>query len=79
MDTINISLPSQLKGQADELIHQGHFASFSDLVRTALRKIIAESQYDVLIREALKEHAKGKTTVLTSAADIRRYIRSKTT
>jgi Arc/MetJ-type ribon-helix-helix transcriptional regulator len=37
MKTINISLPDKLKSQADNLIKSGYYASFSDLVRTALR------------------------------------------
>ena len=79
MDTINISLPTQLKTQADALIEQGHYASFSDLVRTALRTLLAEMHYTALVREARKEHATGKTTVLSTPTDIRRYIRAKVT
>lgn len=77
MDTVNISLPSQLKGQADALIKQGYFASFSDLVRTALRKVLAESYYDSLVREAIREHKAGKTIVLKNKKDIHNYILSK--
>ena len=42
MKTINISLPDKLKTQADNLIRAGYYASFSDLVRTALRETIAK-------------------------------------
>lgn len=44
MKTINISLPDKLKSQADNLIRQGYFASFSDLVRTAIREVIGKQQ-----------------------------------
>jgi uncharacterized protein len=37
MTTINISLPDKLKKQADSLVKEGYYASFSDLVRSALR------------------------------------------
>jgi Arc/MetJ-type ribon-helix-helix transcriptional regulator len=40
MTTINISLPDKLKKQADKLIKDGYYASFSDLVRTGLRQMI---------------------------------------
>ena len=40
MTTINISLPEKLKKQADALIKQGYYVSFSDLVRTAIRRLI---------------------------------------
>jgi len=42
MKTINISLPDKLKTQADNLIRAGYYASFSDLVRTALRETISK-------------------------------------
>jgi len=41
MTTINISLPDVLKKEADLLIKQGYYASFSDLARVAIRKLIA--------------------------------------
>lgn len=79
MDTINISLPTQLKAQADALIEQGHYASFSDIVRSALRTLISELRYNAMVREAHRDHAKGKTIILKGSADIRRYIREKMT
>jgi Arc/MetJ-type ribon-helix-helix transcriptional regulator len=42
MKTINISLPDKLKSQADNLIKSGYYASFSDLVRTAMREVMAK-------------------------------------
>ncbi len=42
MKTINISLPDKLKSQADNLIKAGYYASFSDLVRTAIRETITK-------------------------------------
>ena len=40
--TVNISLPVELKMAADELIKAGHYASFSDFVRTAIRQLIEQ-------------------------------------
>lgn len=77
MDTINVSLPTQLKHQADALVEEGHFASFSDLVRTALRKILADVEHDSLMREAIRDHEAGKTIVLKNKKDIATYFRSK--
>lgn len=42
MKTINISLPDKLKTQADNLIRAGYYASFSDLVRTAIREVMSK-------------------------------------
>jgi len=74
MDTINISLPSKLKNQADSLIDKGYFASFSDLVRTAIRELVGGSQYDILIREAIEDHRRGKTKVLRTKKDIDAFL-----
>jgi Arc/MetJ-type ribon-helix-helix transcriptional regulator len=52
MKNINISLPSKLKSQAEALVLQGHFSTFSDLVRTAIR--------DLLRREYMKEKEREK-------------------
>ena len=46
MKTINISLPDKLKSHADNLIKQGYYASFSDLVRTAIREVMSKQMED---------------------------------
>ncbi len=75
MDTINISLPSQLKSQAEALIKQGYFASFSDLVRTALRQVIVEDTYNKSAKEAEREYKQGKTKSLRTKKDIDEYVK----
>ncbi|KKU23325.1 MAG: hypothetical protein UX35_C0006G0001, partial [Microgenomates group bacterium GW2011_GWA1_46_15] len=55
MQTINISLPAKLQDQANSLVQEGHFASFSDLVRTAIRDLLGKSQYDLWADEAKQE------------------------
>jgi putative addiction module CopG family antidote len=74
MNTVNISLPSQLKSQAETLVEDGYYASFSDLVRTALRKLIEDYQLDQLALEAQQEHAAGKAPVLSDKKAITRYL-----
>lgn len=75
MNTINISLPSQLKNKADDLITRGYFASFSDLVRTALRRTISDTEYDLLAQEAVQEHFSGKSTVLSSSQEVSKFVK----
>ncbi|MEK7592915.1 MAG: ribbon-helix-helix domain-containing protein [Patescibacteria group bacterium] len=75
MDTINISLPTQLKAQADALIDQGHYASFSDIVRSALRLILSTNQYDQIVQEAVEDHRLGRTKALRTKKDIEAYVR----
>jgi len=78
IDTINISLPSQLKQEAEGLITGGHFVSFSDLVRTALRKLLAESKYDLWAQVAINDYQKGKAKELSSKKEIEKYLDSLT-
>lgn len=75
MNTINISLPPVLKKQADALITAGHYASFSDLVRTAIRQLMTETIYDREAREAMEEYKKGKSTVLRDKKDIAAFVK----
>lgn len=76
INTINISLPSQLKQDAEVLIDTGHFVSFSDLVRTAIRKLLSESKYDLMAKEAIRDLKKGKSKVLNNQKDIENYLNS---
>ncbi len=75
MNTINISLPTQLKAQADALIDQGHYASFSDIVRSALRLILRTNHYDQMAQEAVEDYRLGKTKALRMKKDIDAYVR----
>ena len=70
MDTINISIPEKLRGQANKLVEAGYYASFSDLTRTAVRKLISESELDVLFDETQKDYKEGKAMVLKNQGDI---------
>lgn len=75
MDTINISLPTQLKMQSEALIEGGHYASFSDLVRSALRLIIHSNRYDQMAQEAVADYRQGKTKALRTKKDIDGFVR----
>jgi len=76
MTTINISLPDKLKEQAESLVDKGLYASFSDLVRDALRQTISKSRYDLWAEEAKEDLRKGRAKVLKSQKDIDEYIKS---
>ena len=74
MTTINISLPDTLKKLADELILEGHYASFSDLARTALRQILRDHKLDRFVAEAKRDDKAGKTKVLKTDKDIDKFF-----
>lgn len=76
MTTINISLPEKLKAKADQLIEQGYYVSFSDLTRTALRRIVADMELDILASEAKEEVKKGKAKVLQNPKDVADFMNS---
>ena len=76
MATINISLPAQLKSDAETLVDLGHYVSFSDLVRDALRKIVSKNKYDILFAETKKDLKNGEATVLKTKKDIDNYMNS---
>lgn len=70
MTTINISLPEQLKNDADLLVREGFYVSFSDLVRDSLRSILANARYEKIYRQAKKDYKDGKAIVLKNKSDI---------
>jgi Arc/MetJ-type ribon-helix-helix transcriptional regulator len=76
MTTINISLPDELKHNAEKLIASGHYASFSDLVRHSLRQTISADTYDKWALDAIFEHQQGKTKALNSLKDIDTFTQS---
>lgn len=75
MTTINISLPEQLKKEADTLVGAGYYASFSDLVRDSLRRAIATLRYDLWYTEAKKDEKAGRAVVIKSKKDIASYFK----
>jgi len=74
MTTINISLPEQLKKEADAAIKDGYYASFSDLARTALRQILQDRKLDRLVAEAKRDYKAGRGTILRTKKDIEEYF-----
>jgi len=75
MATINISLPEQLKKEADTLVGAGYYVSFSDLVRDSLRRAIAVSRYDLWYEEAKRDERSGQAVVVKSKKDIANYFK----
>jgi len=76
MSTINISLPTKLKSRAEALVKGGYYASFSDLVRDSLRRLIERSEYDLWADEAREDFKKGKAVILKSGKEINDYLKS---
>lgn len=76
MNTINISLPTKLKEQAQKLVDAGFYASFSDLVRDSLRQMVYKSKYDLMLEEAIEDEKRGDAVVLKSKKDIDDYMNS---
>ncbi len=76
--TVNISLPKPLADQAKAKVKQGHYASLSEVIRTALRnfltsdvpvyKISTKAERKAL--KALKDHKEGKTRQIKSLDDL---------
>ncbi len=75
MATINISLPTTLKSQAENAVGLGLYSSFSDFVRTAMREHLAAIKYNVWAEEAKKEKREGKGTIIKSDAELDAYFR----
>jgi len=76
MTTINISLPDKLKSQAQELVDSGFYASFSDLVRHALRQTVSKSKYDLMAEEAIRQEKSGEATVLRTHKEIKDFFKN---
>ncbi|KKQ92753.1 MAG: hypothetical protein UU16_C0057G0016 [Candidatus Woesebacteria bacterium GW2011_GWA2_40_7] len=76
MTTINISIPEKLKTDAEKLIKQGFYASFSDLVRDSIRHVLNVNKYDRWAAEAKEDLKNGKAVVLKNANDIEKYMES---
>lgn len=74
MQTINISLPPKLHADANKLVQSGDYASFSDVVRTALRDLVRKSPYDTLVEKALLEEKKGIIKSLKTKKDISNFL-----
>ena len=74
MTTINVSLPAKLKIQADNLVKSGYYASFSDLVRDSLRRLIEKSKYDLSMDETKEDLKTGQGIVLNSKKEVDSYL-----
>ncbi len=75
MTTVNISLPDQLKNQAQQLIVKGFYASLSDLVRDSLRRTIEKNRYDLLADEVEEDLKRGKGVKINSKIELEEYFK----
>lgn len=71
--TVNISLPTNLKKEADFLVARGDFASFSDFMRTSARELL-ERKYQRWTDNALRDIKSGKAVALDSDKDIADFV-----
>lgn len=76
MATINISIPTRLRTQAEELVATGYYVSFSDLVRDSLRRLVEKSKFDLWANEAKKDLKKGKAVIFSSGKEINQYLKT---
>ncbi|MBU0569510.1 ribbon-helix-helix domain-containing protein [Patescibacteria group bacterium] len=76
MNTVNISLPVKLRKQAQELVDGGYYASFSDLVRDSLRRVVTKNKYDLMLEEAIEYEKNGGAVILKTPKDIDKYMDS---
>jgi putative addiction module CopG family antidote len=72
--TVNVSLPTELKKEADELVASGNYASFSDIVRASLRQSIRDKKYNDLYEQAKQDVVTGKTKELVGRDGIDNFI-----
>jgi len=72
--TVNVSLPTELKKEADKLVANGNYASFSDIVRASLRQSIRNKKYNDLFEQAKQDVAMGKTKELVGREGIDSFI-----
>lgn len=76
MATINISLPTQLKNDAEMLVSEGVYVSFSDLVRDSIRRLLRETKYDYIFSHTKKDLKNRKAQVVSNNKDIDNYFKS---
>ncbi len=74
MNTVNISLPTKLRSNANRLVKGGYYSSFSDLVRHSIRQLIKENKYNLWAKKAKEDFKNGKSIVLKSEKDIENFL-----
>lgn len=72
--TVNISLPTQLKKDADRLVAKGYYASFSDFARATMRYALRDLRFQEIIDESKREEALGTATILNGPKDIEEFM-----
>ena len=72
--TVNISLPTNLKKEADSYVARGDFASFSDFVRTTMRDALRDMRFKSIIEESKREEDLGTATILNGPEEIDKFM-----
>ena len=63
-----------MKKLADEVIADGHYASFSDFARTAFRQILRDYKLDRMVAEAKEDYKAGRGTLMRNKKDIKKFM-----
>lgn len=71
---MSIFVPTYLKAEAQALIDEGHYASLSDLIRTALRKAIDQARYNFIFNAFKREYRRGGAIVLENIQDVEAFL-----
>ena len=62
MKRIHISLPDKFKEDADKLVINGHFSSFSELVRVGIRVILNNHEQILELKKQAREWHRRDTS-----------------
>jgi Arc/MetJ-type ribon-helix-helix transcriptional regulator len=76
MSQISLFLPLYLKHQVEALIDQGHYVSLSDLIRTAIRRLIDEDRARFIFYAFKREYRQGGAIVLENPQDVKAFLES---
>lgn len=76
--TLNVSIPKPLVDRAKEQVKKGYYASFSEVVRTALRELLVpqvpefkmSKRMEKIVELGLKEYREGKIKPISSLKEL---------
>ncbi|HYD34533.1 MAG TPA: type II toxin-antitoxin system ParD family antitoxin [Vitreimonas sp.] len=74
MSTVNVSLPNKLKQEAESLVSEGEFVSFSDVIRTALRQFLTNRKHETWLNQAKQEELTHTIKTLNSLRQTTEYL-----
>lgn len=74
MSQISLFLPYFLKQEAETIVEQGHYVSLSDLIRTAIRRLIDEDRARFIFYAFKREYRRGGAIVLENPRDVKVFL-----